>query len=60
MKNKKSLLKNNKGATLIEYGLIVSLVALGIATMLFTFGDTISGTFNTVGTTMEDSQLDAQ
>lgn len=59
MKKIKSLLRNDRGATLIEYGLIVSLVALAIATMLFSFGDTISGTFNTVGTTMEDAQPEA-
>lgn len=59
MKIINSLLKNNRGATLIEYGLIVSFVALALATMLFSFGDTISGTFNTVGTTIEDSQPEA-
>ena len=56
MKKITSLIKNNRGATAIEYGLIVSFVALALTTMLFTFGDTISDTFDTVGTTMEATQ----
>ena len=56
MKKIKSLLKNDQGATLIEYGLIVAVVGLAVATMLFSFGDTITGTFNTVGTTIEGAQ----
>jgi|TARA_R110002096_G_scaffold257381_1_gene450686 pilus assembly protein Flp/PilA len=56
MKKIKSLLRNDQGATLIEYGLIVAVVGLAVATMLFSFGETITGTFTTVGTTIEDTQ----
>ena len=56
LKKIKSLIFNEDGATMIEYGLIVSIVALAIATMLSSFGGTVNNTFNTVGTTIEDSR----
>ena len=56
MKKIKSLLFNEEGATMIEYGLIVSIIALAIATMLSSFGGTVNDTFNTVGTTIENSR----
>lgn len=56
MRKIKSLLKNNQGTTLIEYGLIVSFIGLALTAVLFSFGDSISGTFTTVGTTISDSQ----
>ncbi len=41
---------DESGATAIEYGLLASLVAVGIITAATTLGTKISGTFNAVGT----------
>ena len=38
----KSYLKNVKGATAIEYGLIATGIALAISTSVYLFGDAIS------------------
>lgn len=52
----KSLLSNETGATAIEYGLIVSLIALALTGALSTIGDEIGKTLTTVSTTIEDSR----
>ncbi|HPF46293.1 MAG: Flp family type IVb pilin [Alphaproteobacteria bacterium] len=52
----KSLLSNETGATAIEYGLLVSLIALAITGALSTIGDEFSNTLTTVGTAIEESQ----
>ncbi len=41
-------LKNESGATAIEYGLIAALVAVVLVTALTTMGTRLEGTFNTV------------
>ena len=41
-------LKNEEGATAIEYGLIASLIAVAIVGVLLTLGPTLSGAFQTV------------
>jgi pilus assembly protein Flp/PilA len=41
-------IKNESGATAIEYGLIASLIAVGIITAATTLGTNISKTFNSV------------
>ncbi len=50
MKNFTSFLKDENGATAIEYGLIASLVAVAIVGVLSTLGGSLSGIFNTVNT----------
>lgn len=52
----KSLLKNQNGATAIEYGILASLVALAISATLVTFGETIDDTLDTVGTAVDSVQ----
>ena len=41
-------LKNEEGATAIEYGLIASLIAVAIVGVLVTLGPKLSGVFTTV------------
>ena len=43
-----SLLKNERGATAIEYGLIAALVAVAAVTVLGTVGANLTGTFTRV------------
>ena len=42
------LLKNEDGATAIEYGLIAALIAVAAVTVMSTVGTNLSSTFNTV------------
>ena len=44
------LLKNNDGATAIEYGLIAALIAVAAVTVLGTVGTNLTATFSTVAT----------
>ncbi|HEY2358755.1 MAG TPA: Flp family type IVb pilin [Phenylobacterium sp.] len=44
----KSFLKDESGATAIEYGLIAALVAVVLVTALGAMGNKLSGTFNKV------------
>jgi pilus assembly protein Flp/PilA len=44
------LLRNEGGATAIEYGLIAALIAVAAVTALTTVGQHLSTTFNTVAT----------
>lgn len=48
---KEAFLKNEDGATAIEYGLIAAGIALAIAASVFAFGDDLSDMFGT----MEDN-----
>ena len=43
-------LKDESGATAIEYGLIVSLIAVVIVGAVTAVGTSLSGTFNTIAT----------
>jgi len=45
-------LKNDDGATAIEYGLIASLVAVAIVAVLTTLGGALSGVFQKVVTAL--------
>ncbi len=58
MKEIRSIVKNEKGATLVEYGLIVSVIALAITGVLLSFGSTIDGTLDTVSTNIDSVQQD--
>ena len=42
-------LKDESGATAIEYGLIAALIAVVIITAVTTLGTNLSGKFNTIG-----------
>jgi len=46
------LIKNNKGATAIEYGLIAALIAVACITALTSVGTKLSAKFNTVSTSL--------
>jgi pilus assembly protein Flp/PilA len=49
----RKLVKNSKGATAIEYGLIAALIAVAAVSAMSTLGGTISTTFNNVNTNMK-------
>jgi len=51
----RKLLKNKKGATAIEYGLIAALIAVAAIAALGTIGDQLNATFTTVGDELEAS-----
>jgi len=48
MKTFKKFLRNESGATAIEYGLIASLIAVAAITAMTTVGTNLSGTFSNV------------
>ena len=45
----RKFLKNNKGATAIEYGLIAALIAVAAIGAMGTLGSKLGNQFNTVG-----------
>lgn len=47
-----NLIKNNKGATAIEYGLIAALIAVAAITAMQGLGIQLGTTFNTTSTKM--------
>jgi pilus assembly protein Flp/PilA len=49
----RKLIKNSKGATAIEYGLIAALIAVAAVSAMSTLGGKISTTFNNVTTNMK-------
>jgi pilus assembly protein Flp/PilA len=53
MTNFREFLKNNKGATAIEYGLIAALIAVAAVTAMSALGEKVSETFNNVKTSMK-------
>ena len=48
----RSLIRNDAGATAIEYGLIAALIAVVIVTAVTTVGAKLKNTFNTVATSL--------
>lgn len=52
MKFIRKMLKNNKGATAIEYGLIAALIAVAAITAMQSLGNNLSKTFNNVSTNL--------
>lgn len=44
----RKFMKNNKGATAIEYGLIAALIAVAAITAMSTLGTKLGNTFNNV------------
>lgn len=55
MQNMRKFIKNSKGATAIEYGLIAALIAVAAITAMSSLGTKLSTTFNTVGNSMKSS-----
>ena len=49
------LIKNEKGATAIEYGLIAALIAVAAIAAMGNIGDQLGSTFNDVATELEDA-----
>lgn len=52
MKKFLKLIKNEEGATAIEYGLIAALIAVAAITAMQGLGNNLSNTFTTVSTKM--------
>ncbi len=52
MKKFIKLIRNDKGATAIEYGLIAALIAVAAITAMQGLGNQLSNTFTTVSTKM--------
>lgn len=48
----RNLLKDEAGATAIEYGLLAALIAVAAMTAMGTLGETLSGTFTSINTKM--------
>ncbi len=55
MQKIRTMLKDNKGATAIEYGLIAALIAVAAITAMSALGTQITKTFNNVTTNMKAS-----
>ena len=51
----RKMLKNTKGATAIEYGLIAALIAVAAIAAMTTLGTQLSKTFNNVSSSMKAS-----
>ncbi|GLS99714.1 fimbrial protein [Sphingobium jiangsuense] len=52
----RKMLKNEEGATAIEYGLIAALIAVAAIVAMGRVGDSLTNTFNNVATTLENGQ----
>ncbi len=48
----KNLVRDEQGATAIEYGLIAALIAVAAITAMTALGSTLSGTFSNVNSKM--------
>ena len=55
MKFFNKLLRNEQGATAIEYGLIAALIAVAAITAMQSLGNELNDTFSTVSTTLENA-----
>ena len=51
----RNILKNSKGATAIEYGLIAALIAVAAISAMTTLGGKVATTFNNVSANMKAS-----
>ncbi|MGH1398073.1 MAG: Flp family type IVb pilin [Alphaproteobacteria bacterium] len=49
---REAYLRNEDGATAIEYGLIAAGIAIAIVAVVFTLGDEVAGTFTDVETAL--------
>jgi pilus assembly protein Flp/PilA len=55
MQNLRKILRNAKGATAIEYGLIAALIAVAAITAMTSLGTKVGTTFNNVSANMKVS-----
>lgn len=55
MQKIRAFLKNNKGATAIEYGLIAALIAVAAIAAMTSLGQNLNNTFTKVSTSMAGS-----
>jgi pilus assembly protein Flp/PilA len=55
MKFFNKLLRDEAGATAIEYGLIAALIAVAAITAMQSLGNSLSTTFNTVSTELDSA-----
>ncbi|MGJ3649652.1 Flp family type IVb pilin [Sphingomonas sp. GlSt437] len=55
MKTIRKFIKNNKGATAIEYGLIAALIAVAAITAMSSLGNQLKTTFSNVTSNMKAS-----
>jgi pilus assembly protein Flp/PilA len=55
MQKIRTFLKNSKGATAIEYGLIAALIAVAAIAAMSGLGTSLSGTFNSVGDKLDNA-----
>ncbi len=51
----RKMIKNNKGATAIEYGLIAALIAVAAIAAMQSLGGNLTKTFNNVSKGLENS-----
>ncbi len=52
---KDAYVRDEEGATAIEYGLIAAGIALAISTAVFLFGDSLVGLFDSMTTKMDEA-----
>ena len=52
MQTLRKIIRNNKGATAIEYGLIAALIAVAAITAMTSVGNKVGKTFNNVSSSM--------
>lgn len=57
---KDAYIKNEDGATAIEYGLIAAGIALAIVAVVFTFGDQLQTTFTSMTTAMSAANAEIE
>ncbi|MCC2976374.1 Flp family type IVb pilin [Sphingomonas sp. PL-96] len=55
MQKMREFLKNSKGATAIEYGLIAALIAVALIAAMSSLSTSINGTFTRVGDQMDNA-----
>ena len=55
MQHIRKMIKDSKGATAIEYGLIAALIAVAAITAMSQLGVKLQGTFNNVGNNLKAS-----
>lgn len=55
MKILRNIMRNEKGATAIEYGLIATLIAIAAITAMSSVGSKLTTTFNNVATNLKAS-----
>jgi pilus assembly protein Flp/PilA len=56
---REAYLRNEDGATAIEYGLIAAGISLAIATVVFTFGNDLFTLFDTMSGKLSDANANA-